>query len=48
MAAGALNRMTTLTERFPRRRNGWYYLDGKKYVSMTTVLQALAKSALVP
>lgn len=39
---------TTLTERFPRRRNGWYYLDGRKYVSVTTVLQALAKPALVP
>lgn len=33
---------------FPRRRNGWYHLDGKRYVSVTTVLQALAKPALVP
>ncbi len=37
-----------LTARFRRRRNGWYYLDGRRYVSVTTVLQALAKSALVP
>lgn len=39
---------TTLTERFPRRRNGWYHLDGRKYVSVTTVLGALAKPALIP
>ena len=39
---------TTLTAMFPRRRNGWYHLDGRKYVSVTTVLQALAKPALVP
>lgn len=36
------------TERFPRRRNGWYYLNDRRYVSVTTVLQALAKPALVP
>ncbi len=39
---------TVLAERFPRRRNGFYYLDGRRYVSVTTVLQALAKPALVP
>ena len=39
---------TVSTERFPRRRNGWYYLNDRKYVSVTTVLQALAKPALVP
>ncbi len=40
--------MAVLTvEQFPRLRNGWYHLDGRRYVSVTTVLQALAKPALV-
>lgn len=34
---------TTLTERFPCRRNGWYHLDGRRYVSVTTV--TVVKSA---
>lgn len=32
---------------FPRRRNGFYYLNGRRYVSVTTVLEVLAKPALI-
>lgn len=39
---------TTKTGAYPRRVNGYYRFDGRKYVSVTTVLQALAKPALVP
>jgi hypothetical protein len=32
---------------YPLRRNGYYYIDGHKYISVTTVLQVLAKPALI-
>jgi hypothetical protein len=32
---------------FPRRRDGWYYLDGGRYPSVTTILGVLNKPALV-
>ena len=40
--------MLVQTERFPRRRNCFCHLDGKRCVSVTTALQTLAKPALVP
>lgn len=36
------------TKTFPRRRDGFYPLDGKKYVAVNTVLSCLAKPALIP
>ncbi len=33
---------------FPRRRGGYYHYNGRRYVTVTTVLRALAKPALVP
>src|SRR3990167_7258271 len=31
---------------FPTRRDGWYYIDGQRYVSVTTVLSVLNKPGL--
>lgn len=33
--------------KFPRRRDGFYHLAGEKYVSVTEVLSALSKPALI-
>jgi hypothetical protein len=36
------------TKKIPKRRNGFYYLEGgKEYVSVTTVLDVIAKPALI-
>lgn len=39
--------MATATKAFPRRRDGFYHLDGKKYASVTTVIDSLSKPALI-
>ena len=42
------NPMTAIATKFPRRRDGFYHLDDKKYASVTEILSILAKPALVP
>ncbi len=39
--------MVTKAHTLPRRRDGYYYLNGRKFVSVTTVLEVLAKPALI-
>ena len=39
--------MTAVAAKFPRRRDGYYHLNGEKYVSVTEVISVLNKPALV-